>query len=138
MGELRTTEKANNEKAIAAADGGKKAVDAAITLLEGFYKGSFIQADPAKSRSGKTVGDLSPDAEFSDAKSKGDSAKGIIGILEVISSDFERTSTKITADEKENAEDYETLKKDTDKDIADKNKLEDYETLKKDTDKDIA
>jgi len=123
MGELRTTEKANNAKAIAAADGGKKAVDAAITLLNGFYKGSFIQADPAKSRSGKTVGDLSPDATFSDGQGKAGQGKGIVGILEVISSDFERTSTKVAADEKENAEDYETLKKDTDKDIVDKNKL---------------
>jgi len=122
--ELRTKDKAQNELTIANADQGKVAVDSAIEILKKFYEGSFIQAEP-KSRDGETVGDLAPETFDSKEEYKGktESSKGIIGMLEVISADFERTSKATTDGEADAAKDYENLKADTEKDIKDKEKL---------------
>jgi len=130
MTELRAKEKAENLKTIANADGGKKAVDQAIGLLKKFYGSALLQsakgaAAPAKDREGNTVGDLAPDTFSSKEEYKGktDSSKGIVGMLEVISSDFERTIKTVKAAEKSGEEDYKELKSDTEKDIKDKEKL---------------
>merc|ERR1719356_1999926 len=130
MTELREKEKAENEKTIANADSGKAAVDQAVELLKKFYGSALLQsaknrAAPAKDREGKTVGDLAPDTFSSDEEYKGkvDASKGIVGMLEVIASDFERTSKTVADAEKSADEDYKSLKKDTEKDIKDKEKL---------------
>jgi len=131
--ELRTREKADNKKTISNANDGKKAVDSAISLLNKFYGSALLQANahqtytpPNADSSGKTVGDLAPDAGFSsdeEYKGKTDSSKGIVGMLEVISSDFERTSKTTTSAEAAAVKDYNEIKTDTEKSLKDKAKL---------------
>jgi chromosome segregation ATPase len=99
MTELRKQEKAQNEKTIADSAEGAEAVAQAIVILQQFYAGAFIQA-PNEDRSGQTVGDLAPETFEGEYKGKVDASKGIIGMLEVIQSDFTRTNEKTTADEK--------------------------------------
>jgi len=123
--ELRENEKAQNELTVANAEKGKAAVDQAITILKKFYEGAFLQADPKKDRSGKAVDDMAPETFASDDEYKGktESSKGIIGMLEVIVADFERTAKTTEDGEKDSSKDYDTLKADTDKALKDKAKL---------------
>jgi hypothetical protein len=127
--ELRANEKAENEKTIKNAEEGGKAVDQAIVLLKKFYEGAFLQAGAGQTpnienRDGQTVGDLAPETFSSDEEYKGkiDASKGIIGMLEVISSDFARTVKTVTDQEAQAVKDYETVKKDLEKSISDKEK----------------
>merc|ERR1712174_17013 len=112
--ELRQKEEEDNKETLETAKDGKASVSLALKVLGEFYKsagGKFIQYVPPNSdREGKTVGDRAP--EIFDEEYRGDqpSSKGIIGLLEVILSDFERTIDKVTEEEKLSAEAFETLK----------------------------
>jgi len=95
-------------------------------VLQEFYNGAagLIQYVPPDSdRDGKTVGDLAPEAFEGDYHGKQSSAKGIIGILEVILSDFERTVDTVTGEEKDAQADFEQFEADTKADIADKEQV---------------
>jgi chromosome segregation ATPase len=123
--ELRNAEKAENENTIATAKEGKSGVDLALKILSEFYSGAaggaFVQYVPPNSdRSGKTVGDLAPEVFNSDNKGSQSESKGIIGILEVIQSDFDRTIAKVTEDEGFAAEEFDMFKGATEEDISDK------------------
>jgi hypothetical protein len=129
MTELRKQEKADNEKTLADAAEGKTAVDEAITVLKNYYDSALIQRDEPKKliedREGKTVSDLAPETFSSTEEYKGkqSESKGIIGILEVIASDFDRTIKTVGDAEIQSEKDYQELKTDTEKSISDKEKL---------------
>jgi len=115
--ELRADEKVTNEQTIAEAIEGKAAVEKAKEILTTFYDANaFLQKKAPEDRDGNTVKDLAPETSFSDDyKGKQESSKGIIGLLEVIQSDFERTieSTKTAeSDAQTNFEDFEKTTKD--------------------------
>jgi len=127
---LRAGEKADNAETVKNANAGKDAVDQATTTLNKFYGSQLLQAGAGpkkhiKNRDGQTVGDLAPDTFSSDEeyKGKGDSSKGIIGMMEVISSDFARTAQVTTKAEADALKDYTELKTDTEKTLKDKSKL---------------
>lgn len=122
--ELRAGEKADNEKAIANADAGKAAVDQAVVLLQKFYEGSFVQTveAPKKDRDGTSMSDA-PETFSGEYKGKVDSSKGIIGMLDVIASDFERTSKSVTDAEASAVKDFDDFKADNEKSTTDKEKL---------------
>merc|ERR1719331_3100282 len=115
--ELRAEDKAENEKTISMSEDGAESVKLALGLLKDFYNNAFVQTGkyvpPNSDRDGNTVGDLAP--EVFDNKYGGAQAesKGIVGILEVILSDFERTQKKGESDEKESKEAFELLEKET-------------------------
>jgi len=105
---------------------GAAAVELALGMLKKFYENAFVQmhkyVPPKSDRDGNTVGDLAPevfDSKYHGAQSE---ATGIVGILEVILSDFDRTNQQAKDDEKESKEAFETFEKDTDDDV---NKKED-------------
>jgi len=102
MTEMRNEEKAHNEKTIADSTSGAEMVNQAITILEEFYGAKLIQTKVSREeptdRDGNTVGDLAPETFEGDGR-KHDESKGIIGLLQVISSDFERTSTTVASAE---------------------------------------
>jgi len=105
--ELRADDKADNEHTISEAETGVAAVQDALEILKGYY--GFTQVSkkytpPNSDRDGNTVGDLAP--EFASEKYDGaqSESKGIMGILEVILSDFERT-VKTTKSEEKDAQD---------------------------------
>merc|ERR1719401_676139 len=109
--ELRESERQDNEETIRSATEGKNAAELALATLKNFYSTAFIQTrkyvPPNADREGNTFGDLAP--EMADTKYKGAQAesKGIIGILEVIVTDFERTIKKVTAEEKDAKEEFD-------------------------------
>jgi len=125
--ELRGEERTENEKVIGDATAGKEAVAHAIQVLTGFYQSAagvaFLQRRarfvPASSdRSGATVSDLAPEVFGGAYAGEQDSAKGIIGLLQVIHDDFDRTITA-TGDEETGAEsDFEEFKSENEGDTS--------------------
>jgi len=141
---LRTEESAQNNKTIAEADEGKEAVDQAISILEGFYGPAFVQmrrgeyTPPNADRFGDTVSDLAPETFSGNYTGRVDASKGVIGLLQVISSDFERTSTAVAAAEAEAESAYQAEKGELEDAIADDTqRKEGEETSKSDQEDDL-
>lgn len=119
MTELRNAEKAQNEKAIEDAATGSQTVRQAIIIIKEYYGMELIQVAapapagytpyraPGADREGNTVGDLAPDVFEGEYQGKFDESTGIVGLLEVIASDFERTKAQTEQDEQLAQEDYE-------------------------------
>jgi len=120
--ELREEEKAENEKTLAESDVGKTAVEQAITVLKGFYEGAALvqYTPPNADRSGKTVSDLAPAFANEEYSGSQDSSKGIVGMLEVILSDFDRTIKQVTDDEESAQSEFESFKETNEADTATK------------------
>jgi len=102
-------------------------VKMALQILSDFYGSAALTqtgkyVPPNADRDGNTVGDLAP--ETFDTKYHGAQAesKGIIGILEVILSDFERTKGKTEEEEEESKMAYDMFKEDTDLEVSEKTK----------------
>jgi len=120
--ELRNDDKAEHTKVIGMSEEGIESVKMALNLLKEFYSKSALAqtgkyVPPNSDRDGNTVGDLAPEAFGTEYKGAQSESKGIIGILEVILSDFERTKGKTESDEKESKEAFEKFEKDTKADI---------------------
>merc|ERR1719375_1222344 len=120
--ELRAQERAENEKTIADATSGKSAVEFALQVLQEFYEGAVAlqlsYVPPNSDREGKTVGDLAPEVFSGRYSGRQDASKGILGMLEVILSDFERTIETVTAEEEAAQADFEAFEADTKADIS--------------------
>merc|ERR1719171_2948464 len=127
--ELRVKEKAENEKTVADAEAGLAGVNKALKILKDFYEAQLLQTGaaytpPNADASGKTVGDLAPDSGFSgDFAGNQDAAAGIMGQLEVIKSDFERTISTTESDEDAAEDTYNTFKSESDASIEEKEGL---------------
>merc|ERR1719183_2075884 len=119
--ELRADAKAENKESIRMSAEGANAVKLALGLLKDFYSNAFVQTakytPPKSDRDGNTVGDLAPEFANEDYHGAQSESKGIVGILEVILSDFERTNKQTKSDERESKQAFETLEKDTNSDI---------------------
>eukprot|EP00747_Dinoflagellata_sp_TGD_P143561 gnl/TRDRNA2_/TRDRNA2_176407_c1_seq2.p1 gnl/TRDRNA2_/TRDRNA2_176407_c1~~gnl/TRDRNA2_/TRDRNA2_176407_c1_seq2.p1 ORF type:complete len:693 (+),score=268.21 gnl/TRDRNA2_/TRDRNA2_176407_c1_seq2:88-2166(+) len=119
--ELRNKEKAANEKTLADSEAGKEAVTFALTTLKDFYGGAaFLQKSvytpPNAGADGKTVGDMAPSTAEGDYKGNQEASKGIIGLLDVILSDFERTIETTTEEETTAQGEFDTFESDTNSD----------------------
>lgn len=100
----RATEKAANTRTVSTAKEGLDAVRQAITILKVFYKRAgkatvFLQASP--------VDEDTSGAGFAGAyQGQQEASKGIIGMLEVIESDFDRTVRTTETAEKVSQEEF--------------------------------
>mmetsp|Transcript_3998 Transcript_3998/g.9307 ORF Transcript_3998/g.9307 Transcript_3998/m.9307 type:complete len:719 (+) Transcript_3998:57-2213(+) len=97
----RTAEAAENAKALSMAKEGLEAVEEAMTILRSFYTqaakaGALLQASPVDE-------DTSGPGFKGAYKGKQADGEGVLGLLEVIKSDFERTLRVTSKDEKEAA-----------------------------------
>merc|ERR1719387_3333463 len=150
---LREEEKLQNNMTIEEAQAGLDAVTNAINFLEDFYNPSeggkeFLQTEqkpinPAEGyervvsenagSDGKTVDDMAPDAGgvSGDYGGKTDAAKGILGLLDVIKSDFERSISTTTDEEADADSAYTKFKTDTEQDMTDKGDLKTDDESKK-------
>jgi hypothetical protein len=132
--ELRKSEKEENEATLATAEEGRSGTELALKILSDFYAaagGSLVQyVPPNAGRDGKTVGDMAPDTFEGDYQGNQEKSKGIIGMLEVILSDFERTLAKVAEDEQIAQDEFDQYKAKTEDDIAAK---EDSKQSKEDT-----
>jgi len=119
---LRKAEKAENEATIDTAEQGHSGVELALKILSEFYATAFIQYVPPNSgRDGKTVGDMAPDTFEGDYHGNQEKSKGIIGLLEVIESDFARTIQTVHDEEIAAQDEFNAFQEMTEADIADKN-----------------
>lgn len=122
--ELRAEEKAENEKTITMAEDGAKACNTALDVLKTFYENAFVQTNyvpPNSDRDGNTVGDLAPEVFDKNYHGAQAESTGIIGIIEVLISDFDRTVEKTEKDEKESQDAFDTFEKETNEDVVKKN-----------------
>jgi len=115
--ELRDGEKTENEETIQSAEDGKTAIEYALNTLNDFYKSAFVQTaakfTPKDSdRDGNTFEDLAPGGTGEDYHGAQGAAKGIVGIMEVIASDFTRTIKTVTDQEADAQAEFEKFEKD--------------------------
>merc|ERR1719191_1258114 len=154
---LREEEKLQNNITVEEAQAGLDAVTNAISFLEDFYNppDSFLQTkeapiNPAEGyqrvvsenagSDGKTVDDMAPDAGGVSGEygGKTDASKGILGLLEVIKKDFERSIATTTDEEADAVSSYTKFKTDTETDMSDKGDLKgDKESAKTQAELDI-
>merc|ERR550514_1853628 len=150
---LREEEKLQNNMTVEESQAGLDAVTNAISFLEDFYNPpdeKFLQSDQepinaaegyeryvAKNAGsdGKTVDDMAPDdgCVSGEYGGKTDAAKGILGLLEVIKSDFERSIATTTSEETAADSAYTKFKTDTETDMSDKGDLKKDDESKKTT-----
>lgn len=106
---LRATENKNNVKAMEDAETGERAVKKAIQILKAFYSGAqyeneratlgLVQANPVDS--------ATPDAGFDTVyKGKQNKATGVVGMLQVILSDFQRQFNQVSSAESQAHKDH--------------------------------
>jgi len=104
-------ETAENAETVKEAEEGAQAVSEALDVLDKFYKtaakASLLEVSPSLLQSAGMQPDL-PDAGFDNKALTGgqSAAKGILGMLEVIKSDFERTVKVTTKAEKDAAKEF--------------------------------
>jgi len=121
--ELRSEENKENTQTIEDAGAGREAVEQALEVLKAFYEGSsaLLQKKfvPTNSdREGNTVKDLAPEVFDSKYQGSQEASKGIIGMLEVILSDFDRTDTVVTGQEADAASAFATFKTENEADTS--------------------
>jgi len=126
--EMRAAEKAENEETIKVAGEGLDAVSRAIDILDKFYKTAAKETVLLQKQGPATD---APDAGFKSGeayKGAAGAAGGIIGMLEVIQSDFERTVSETEKAEKEAEQEHLIFMTDTGKSIAEKTAAEKEKT----------
>jgi len=114
----RDAEKKENLAIIADSAAGKKAVKAALVVLREFYakQSAFLQQAP----------------EMESFKGQGGAKGGVVGMLEVIETDFARLEADTTAAEKQAASEYSTFMDDSQADKKHKHETEVQTKLDKD------
>jgi len=137
--DLRKSEKDENTATLDTAEEGRAGTELALKILSDFYAaagGSSLAqyVPPNADRSGKTIGDMAPASPEGEYQGNQEKSKGIIGMLEVILSDFERTLNKVAEDEQLAQDEFDQYKLQTDDDIAFKNE---HKKSNEDTRKDI-
>jgi len=117
--ELRTEEKAENAVTLKKAEEGSQAVGEALVILKDFYSAAakeFVQVDASPiDEKGKANGGF--DSSY---KGSQGSSKAILGLLETIKSDFERTLRKTEAAETKAHEEFTLFDRSSKADIAGK------------------
>eukprot|EP00419_Tripos_fusus_P021120 CAMPEP_0172736214 /NCGR_PEP_ID=MMETSP1074-20121228/114470_1 /TAXON_ID=2916 /ORGANISM="Ceratium fusus, Strain PA161109" /LENGTH=688 /DNA_ID=CAMNT_0013565377 /DNA_START=10 /DNA_END=2076 /DNA_ORIENTATION=+ len=104
--ELREGEKVENQRTVKDSEAGAEAVKKAIAALQEHYAkqgDAMVQLaykPPKSDREGNTVSDLAPETFEGEYTGKVTESKGVIGLLEVIQSDFERTASTTIEKEK--------------------------------------
>lgn len=117
--ELRESSKEENTVTVETAKEGKAAVELALSILKQFYQPSFVQTNyvpPNSDREGLTVADRAPEVFSGDYHGNVDASKGIIGLLDVILSDFERTVSATEQEESTEQGAFELFETDTKED----------------------
>eukprot|EP00427_Karlodinium_veneficum_P062463 CAMPEP_0169339716 /NCGR_PEP_ID=MMETSP1017-20121227/18584_1 /TAXON_ID=342587 /ORGANISM="Karlodinium micrum, Strain CCMP2283" /LENGTH=747 /DNA_ID=CAMNT_0009435309 /DNA_START=41 /DNA_END=2281 /DNA_ORIENTATION=- len=129
----RDEEKAENAATVAEAEAGVIAINQAIEILDKFYKTSAKESVDLSLAQGPL--DDAPKGSFEIGEAyKGSNAEagGIIGMMEVIQSDFKRTITETTEAEKLAQEQYLAFTTETGKALAEKKMAKQENTKLKD------
>jgi DNA repair exonuclease SbcCD ATPase subunit len=136
----RKEEKAENANTVSEAKIGKQAVATAMDILNKFYK-TAGKATVAYSLSQGPLDDA-PDAGFDNGEAyqgAGAESGGIIGMMEVIESDFDRTIEETTKAEESAAEEHLQFMTESESSLAEKSEtLKSKKKLKDETDSDFS
>jgi len=108
--ELRTKEKAKNEATIADAKAAQEAVKSALSVLKEFYAKA---AEATALMQQPSAMDDAPETFDSSFKGQQAEGGGVVGMLEVIASDFARLESDTTAAEESGAQEYKTFSSDS-------------------------
>jgi uncharacterized protein YoxC len=108
--ELRTKEKAKNEATIADAKAAQEAVKSALSVLKEFYAKA---AEATALMQQPSAMDDAPETFDSSFKGQQSEGGGVVGMLEVIASDFARLESDTTAAEESGAQEYKTFSSDS-------------------------
>mmetsp|Transcript_95025 Transcript_95025/g.251026 ORF Transcript_95025/g.251026 Transcript_95025/m.251026 type:complete len:751 (+) Transcript_95025:79-2331(+) len=130
--EIRAKEKAENEFTVAEAQAGLEAINMAMDILDKWYK---TNAKNEVSLSQQGPADDAPDAGFDNFEAyKGAQAEsgGIIGMMEVIASDFSRTITETQKAEAAAEDEHLEFMTATGKSLGEKKVIEEQKTTEKD------
>lgn len=117
---LRAKEKAESEEAITDATAGLEAVQMAKDIMDKFYK-TAAKNEVALAQQGP-AGDA-PDAGFDNSEAYGGlqgESTGVLGMMEVLESDFQRTITETTKFEAEAEQEHLEFMTETGKSLAEK------------------
>merc|ERR1719387_2086743 len=118
----RNADKAENANTVSEAQAGLKAVNQAIDILDKFYKTSAkAKVDLSLAQRGPL--DDAPDAGFDNGEAyqgAGAESGGIIGMMEVIQSDFQRTIDETQSNEKKAKQEFLEFMTETGKSLAEK------------------
>jgi len=130
---MRTEEKNENEATVLEAEAGLEALNMAIDILDKFYK----TAAKATVDLGLVQGpaDDAPDAGFDNGEAytgAGGAAGGILGMLDVIKSDFERTISETKKAEDKGAAEYRDFMTASGISLAEKTMAKEEKTKQKD------
>mmetsp|Transcript_101800 Transcript_101800/g.180815 ORF Transcript_101800/g.180815 Transcript_101800/m.180815 type:complete len:692 (+) Transcript_101800:85-2160(+) len=96
----------------------------ALNIMTAYYKkAALLQSSGPLDSSGKELHDYAkPEVNMGDYMAEAhERSAGVLGMLEVLQSDFERTNTSISAEEKQAVSDFDTLKNGLEADIKAKN-----------------
>lgn len=130
---MRKEEKAENEATILEAQEGLKAVDMAMDILDKFYKTMVKQEVELSLAQGPADDAPVTDFKIGEAyKGAQSESGGIIGMLEVISSDFKRTISETEKAEAAAEDEYLEFMTETGKSLAEKKTAEAQYTKEKD------
>merc|ERR1719183_992799 len=136
--ENRKEEKEENAKTVSEAKAGLAAVNMAIDILDKFYKTSAKASVDLELVQAQGPMDDAPDAGFDNGEAyqgAGAESGGIIGMMEVIRSDFERTISETKNAEASALKDHLGFTTETQKSLAEKNMAKKEKTkIKDDTD----
>lgn len=131
--QMRNEEKVENEATVVEAEAGLEAVNMAIDILDKFYKTAAKEEVDLGLLQGPA--DDAPDAGFDIGEAytgAGGEAGGILGMLDVIKSDFERTISETKKAEDKAATEYREFMTATGKSLAEKRTANDEKTKQKD------
>lgn len=127
--QLRNEEKEENLQTVALAKKGQSGVEFAIQVLSEFYgsaAASYVQTGwvpPNAGRDNKTVADKDPDIFSTEYHGQQKKSEGILGILEVIQTDFTRTIEETESQEADAESEFQMIEEDMKSEIAQKEKL---------------
>lgn len=115
--ELRSGEHGDNTETIETAKGGKEAVKYALSVLKEFYESqgaapALIQQPANADRNGETVDELAPTTFSGHYHGAQQSSQSIIGLLETILADFERTESTTSDSESDAQSQYDSQRRD--------------------------
>jgi len=130
--ELRNEEKANNTVTIADAKAAQAAVDQAMKVLEDFYEKAG-KATALTQLDSSQVPDSPQALSEGTYNGMGSETGGVLGLIEVIKSDFTRLEAETTSEEDTAASEYATFMEDSQLDVAKKDKDVQYKTANKES-----
>eukprot|EP00933_Yihiella_yeosuensis_P040155 TRINITY_DN3436_c0_g2_i1.p1 TRINITY_DN3436_c0_g2~~TRINITY_DN3436_c0_g2_i1.p1 ORF type:complete len:706 (-),score=242.82 TRINITY_DN3436_c0_g2_i1:130-2247(-) len=123
--QMRNKESASNAQTIADSDAGEKGTKMAIDILKKFYSENALLQQPTTKiysgevvdSSGKSVSDMAPTAIAENYKGSQEKSKGVLGMLDVLNTDFARTLMETKKAEEKAQEEFDAMKEDATKEL---------------------